>query len=57
MTEPKLLLAKLTINQLEELITATLTFEKTENKLKSGYGNYWKGLRVLVQAAVAEKRG
>jgi Conserved mid region of cactin len=57
MTHPKAFLSKLTLNQLEDLTASTITFEKTEGKLKSEFVNYWKGLRVLVNATIANKRG
>lgn len=57
MSNPKLYLNKLPLPQLEQLIPSTLNFERTENKLASGYVNYWKSLRVLINAVIAEKKG
>lgn len=57
MSHPKSFLSKLTLHQLQELIASTQIFEKNEGKLRSEFVNYWKGLRVLVSAAITEKRG
>ncbi len=57
MTEPKIYLKRLTAGQLEEIKSSTVNFEKTERKLNNSYVNFWRALRMLTEAVLAEKRG
>lgn len=57
MTEPRLVLSRLTAQQLREVEASTVNFEKTERRLANSFASYWGTLRGLAGVVLEEKEG
>ena len=58
MTDPKIVLKRLSADQLHEVLVSTQNFEKIEKKMRSHeFVNYWRSLKHLTNVVLQEKKG